>query len=71
MNETDRRTDRRQSLLQRDEIDDEGLTFSGLPGGLFVGHFCRFWPNGKAAERMEKSQSAIMKVAASGLIESI
>jgi hypothetical protein len=31
----------------------------GLPGGRFVGHFCRFWPNGKAAGQMEKSHSAI------------
>jgi hypothetical protein len=33
----------------------------GLPGVRFVGHFCRFWPNGKAAGRMETSHSAIVK----------
>jgi hypothetical protein len=42
--------------------------YTGLQGGRFVGHFCRFWPNEKAAGRMEKSHSAIAK---SGLIESI
>jgi hypothetical protein len=34
---------------------------TGLPGGRFVGHFCRLWPNGKAAGPMEKSHSAIAK----------